>query len=77
MVSVIGTLLLSFERTLGPGNNINTQVQVNSGNNAGPQSDAGNMYSGSPIFQGQSTEHDSQVISQTFNRIRQKDLWTG
>ena len=63
MVSVIGTLLLSFERILGHGNNINTQVQVNSGNNAGRQSDAGNMYSGSPIFHGQSTEHDSQVIS--------------
>ena len=63
MVLVIGTLLLSFERILGHGNNINTQVQVNSWNNAGGQSDAGNMYSGSPIFKGKSTENDSQVIS--------------
>ena len=63
MVSVIGTILLSFERILGSGNNINTQVQVNSGNNAGGQSDAGNRYSGFPISQGQSTEHGSQVIS--------------
>ncbi|TVP39338.1 hypothetical protein [Candidatus Nitrosocosmicus arcticus] len=32
-------------------------------NIAGGQSGAGNMYYDSPIFQGQSTEQDSQVIS--------------
>ena len=52
MVSVIGTILLSFERILGSGNNINTQVQVNYRNNAGGHSDAGNMYSGFPTSQG-------------------------
>jgi hypothetical protein len=31
----------------------------NSGNIAGGQSGAGNMYSDPPIFQGQSTEQDS------------------
>ena len=54
---------LSFEGILGSGKNINVQVQENSGNIEGGQSGAGNMYSDSPIFQGQSTEQDSQVIS--------------
>jgi hypothetical protein len=53
----------SFEGILGSGKNINVQVQENSGNIEGGQSGAGNMYSDSPIFQGQSTEQDSQVIS--------------
>ena len=53
----------SFEGILGSGKNINIQVQENSGNIAGGQSDAGNMYSDSSIFQGQSTEQDSKVIS--------------
>ena len=53
----------SFEGILGSGKNIYVQVQENSGNIAGGKSGAGNMYSDSPIFQGQSTEQDSQVIS--------------
>ena len=53
----------SFEGILGSGKNINVQVQENSGNIAGGQSGAGNMYSDSPIFQGQTTEQDSSVIS--------------
>jgi hypothetical protein len=48
---------------LGSGKNINVRLQENSGNIAGGQSGAGNMYSDSPIFQGQSTEQDSQAIS--------------
>ena len=43
--------------------NINVQVQKNSSNIAGGQSGAGNMYSDSPIFQGKSTEQDSQITS--------------
>lgn len=54
-----------FEGILGSGNNINIQVQQNSGNNAVGQAGSGNgqMYSDSPIFQGQSTEQDSSVVS--------------
>jgi len=41
------------------------QSQENSGNNVGGQlgGDGGNMYSDSPILQGQSTEQDSIVVS--------------
>lgn len=52
-----------FERILGSGNNINMQVQENTGNNVGGQSGNGQMYSDSPILQEQSTEQDSSVIS--------------
>jgi hypothetical protein len=52
-----------FEGILGSGNNINLQVQENTGNNVGGQSGNGNMYSDSPIFQGESTNQDSQVVS--------------
>ncbi|WP_458720822.1 hypothetical protein [Candidatus Nitrosocosmicus sp. R] len=48
----------SFEGILGSGKNINVQVQENSGNIEGGQSGAGNMYSDSSIFQGQSTEQE-------------------
>ena len=48
-----------FEGIAGSGNNMNIQVQDNSGNNAGGQSGFGGTYSDSPIFQGQSTEQDS------------------
>jgi hypothetical protein len=61
----------SFEGILGSGKNINVQVQENSSNIAGGQSGAGNLYSDSPIFQGKSTEQDSQVISLTSNNVRQ------
>jgi hypothetical protein len=56
-----------FEGIIGSGNNINMQVQENSGNNVAGQSGNGNeenIYSDSPIFQEQSTEQDSSVISQ-------------
>jgi len=53
----------SFEGIHGSGKNINVQIQENSGNNADAQSDDGNMYSDSPIFQSQSSKQDSQVIS--------------
>ena len=52
-----------LEGIIGSGNNVNVQVQENSGNNAGGQSGFGGTYSDSPIFQGQSTEQDSQVVS--------------
>jgi hypothetical protein len=52
-----------FEGILGSGNNINMQAQENTGNNVGEQSGNGKMYSDSPIFQGQSTEQDSNVVS--------------
>jgi hypothetical protein len=53
----------SFDGILGSGKNIDVQVQENSGNIADGQSDAGNLYSDSPIFQGKSTEQEGQVIS--------------
>ena len=52
-----------FEGILGSGNNVNIQVQKNSGNNVDAQSGFGGMYSDSPIHQGQSTKQDSQVVS--------------
>jgi len=52
-----------FEGILGSGNNINIQVQENSGNNAGGQSGGAELYSDAPILQSQSTEQDSTVIS--------------
>ena len=52
-----------FEGILGSGNNINIQVQENSGNNVGGQSGSGETYSDSPILQGQSTKQDSNVVS--------------
>ena len=62
-VSVIGTIT-PLEGIIGSGNNINIQVQENSGNNVGGQSGGdGNSYSDFPIFQGQSTSQDSSVVS--------------
>jgi DNA-binding beta-propeller fold protein YncE len=54
-----------LEGIIGSGNNINIQVQENTGNNAIGQAGSGNgqMYSDESIFQGQSTEQDSSVIS--------------
>ncbi len=55
----------SLDGIVGSGNNINIQVQENSGNSAVGQSGSGDgeMYSDSPIFQGQSTSQDSSVVS--------------
>ena len=52
-----------LEGIIGSGNNINIQVQENSGNNADAQSGDGDIYSDSPMFQSQSSKQDSQVIS--------------
>jgi YVTN family beta-propeller protein len=52
-----------FEGILGSGNNVNIQVQKNSGNNVGGQSGFGETYSDSPILQDQSTKQDSHVVS--------------
>ena len=54
-----------FDGILGSGNNINLQVQDNSGDSVlGGQSGAlRGTYSDSPILQGQSLEQDSQAIS--------------
>lgn len=60
-VSDMVPIQIPFEDIIRSGNNINIQVQENSGNIAIGQSGNGNMYSDSPIFQGQSTEQDSQV----------------
>ena len=62
-VSVIGVKFLPFEGILGSGNNINIQVQENSGNNVGGQSGKRVSYSDSPVYPGQSTRQDSSVIS--------------
>lgn len=54
------------EGILGSGNNINIQVQENTGNNALGQSSSdgsSNSYSDESMFQEQSTEQDSSVIS--------------
>jgi hypothetical protein len=62
--SVTIIVVSDLEDSIGSGNNVNIQVQENSGNSVGGQSgDFGGSYSDSPIFQGQSTEQDSQVIS--------------
>jgi hypothetical protein len=45
--SVTITVDSNFEDILGSGNNINIQVQKNSGNNVGGQSGDGDMYSDS------------------------------
>jgi YVTN family beta-propeller protein len=52
-----------FEGILGSGNNVNIQVQKNSGNNVAGQSSFGGTYSDSPILQDQSTKQDSNVVS--------------
>jgi YVTN family beta-propeller protein len=53
-----------IEGIIGSGNNINIQAQENTGNNAVGQSDDGDhIHSDESIFQGQSTNQDSQVIS--------------
>lgn len=52
-----------FNDILYSGNNVNIQIQQNSGNNAGGQSDYGGTYSDSSLQQAQSTEQDSQVVS--------------
>ena len=53
-----------FEGVLGSGNNINIQVQENTGNNVGGQSgENGQLYLDSPIVQEQSTDQDSSVVS--------------
>ena len=51
-----------FEGILGSGNNINIQVQENSGNNVSAQSGFGGTYSNSPILQDQSTKQNSNVV---------------
>jgi len=43
-------------------NNINIQVQENTGNNVGRQMVDENIYSDSPIHQWQSTEQHSSVV---------------
>ena len=63
LVFVIGDTSPQFEGIIGSGNNINIQVQENSGNNAGGQSGSGDNNSDSPIHQGQSTEQNSHVVS--------------
>lgn len=45
------------------GNNINIQVQKNTGSNALAQDGSGNMYSDESIFQRQFTEQESNVVS--------------
>ena len=63
-VSITWSIPSPSEDAIGFSNNINIQVQENSGNNAGGQSGGnGEMYSDSPIFQGQSTKQDSSVVS--------------
>jgi hypothetical protein len=52
-----------FEGILGSGNNFNFQTQENSGNNVGGQSGNGQKYSDESLFQGQSTDQDSSVVS--------------
>ncbi len=71
-VSVIAPIQIPFEDIITSDNKLNIQVQENTGNNVGRQSGLGNMYSDLPILQGQSTDQDSQVISYTFNKVRQK-----
>jgi len=76
--SVTITVVSSFEGIVGFGNNVYIQIQDNTGSNVGgPSGDNNrNMYSGGPIHQGQSTEQDSHIISQTFNKFRQKTVGT-
>ena len=62
-VSVIAPIQIPFEVIIRSGNNINIQVQENTGNNVGGQSGFGKMNSNSSNLQGQSTDQDSQVIS--------------
>ena len=52
-----------FEGILGSGNNVNIQVQKNSGKNIGGQSGFGGTYSDSPILQDQLTKQDSNIVS--------------
>jgi len=63
--SVAVTVLYGFEGIIGSGNNINIQVQQNSGNNVGGgKSGFGERTnSDSPILRGQATEQKSQVVS--------------
>ena len=70
-VSVIGVQSQPFEGLVDSGNNINIQVQKNSGNNVGGQSGNGVSYPDSSIYQGQSTKQQSGVVSWEFfqNRI--------
>ena len=56
-------MVSNLEGIVGSGNNINIQIQENSGNNVGGQSGFGGTYSDSPIFQGQTTEQNGSVIS--------------
>jgi len=60
---VIITVVSNIEAIIGSGNNINIQVQENSGNIVGGQSENGASYSDSPIYQGQSTKQESSVVS--------------
>ena len=62
-VFVIGKTSLPIDGINSSGNNINIQIQKNSGNNIGGQSGFGGTYSDSPIHQGQSTNQDSSVVS--------------
>ena len=55
------------EGIIGSGNNVNIQVQENTGNNAVGQSSSdgssGSSYSDESLFQGQSTDQSSRVVS--------------
>ena len=63
-VSIMGSSPPPLEDFMDSGNNINVRVQENSGSNIGRQSGRnGEMYSDFPIFQGQSTDQDSNVVS--------------
>lgn len=61
--SVTITVGSNLEGIIDSGNNISIYVLENSGNNVGTQSWFGGTYSDSRIFQGQSKEQDSPVIS--------------
>lgn len=64
-VSVIGEISISLEGIFGSGNNINIQIQQNTGNIVtGPaSSDGSSSYADESIFQGQSTCQNSNVVS--------------
>ena len=54
-----------LEGIIGSGNNVNVQIQENSGNNAIAQDggSSSNQYADGSIFQGQSTEQGSSVVA--------------
>lgn len=62
-VSVIEPIQLPLAEIISSGNNINVQLQENTGNDAGGQLGNGNSHSDENIFQGQSVNQDSSVVS--------------